>query len=553
MVVQIPGIVAIVCSLCLIIICLWPIVTLRSSLPAKQLWIMNTKDAFRVGVLSSKPRLRGLSILGQPCEAKSSPKPFVLIARDTRRFLAHLLFRRVRPVETRIYAFARNLFAVFAIGVLIFRTVTALQQAQNEVGTRVVSDSCDLIPYEHRILVLSERLLYDPQWNTSLPADINFTISAIWSDPGRGYEPYKGNDCSLIWNKTLRKRILLYYGSTAYQNRSLELFDCPVTFGQRSNRPWPWLFAGGGNMTDSFVYRIEARPVTGTTEGRLVDTQMPHIWLINQRELNSTDFDQSNVGEIRTHLPAFKLLRGSSIAAEANLVTRRLIQSSIVKDTIFQSKPDYRLLSLYPIVQSSVAMLNSSDANVAIATVRPTLNPALMYHRSPSNVIDPDDPLKGVCDFIDDYRTGTIFNVIGSVGGLFALLQAMHMLLFGRPLLWGLTGAKTITPFGLLGTCSSGGFKRRLRDEYHTTSDEDGTDAIRISKFLRDFVVDFGPADLDMEKPPNTEKMLLSSTLVAESEDIAGPRITNAVHQKGDGTEEVANQTNGRDHTRNIV
>ncbi|KAH7339066.1 hypothetical protein B0J17DRAFT_659649 [Rhizoctonia solani] len=438
-VVQIPGIVAIVCSLCLIIISLWPIVARQASLPAKQMWTMNTKDAFRVGVLSSNARSRGLSILGQPCEANSSPKPFLLIVRDTRRFLAHLLFRRVRPVETRIYAFARNSFAVFAIGVLIFRTVTALQQAQNEVGTRTISDSCDLIPYEHRLLILSERLLYDPQWNTSLPTDIDFTISAIWSDPGRVYEQYKKTDCSRIWNKTLRKRILLYYGSTAYQNRSLELFDCSVTFGHRSNEPWPWLFSGGGNMTDSFVYRIEARPATETTGGRLVDTQMPHIWLINQRELNSTDFDRSNVGEIRTHLPAFKLLRGSSIAAEANLVTRRLIQSSIVKDTIFQSKPHKGLMYFFS-VQSSVAMLNSSDANVAIATVRPTLNPALMYHRSPSNVIDPDDPLKDVCDFIDDYRTGTIFNVIGSVGGLFALLQAMHMLLFGRPLLWGLTG-----------------------------------------------------------------------------------------------------------------
>lgn len=45
-----------------------------------------------------------------------------------------------------------------------------------------------------------------------------------------------------------------------------------------------------------------------------------------------------------------------------------------------------------------------------------------------------------MCDFIDDYRSSTVFDVIGSVGGLFALLQAAHILLFGRPLLWGLAG-----------------------------------------------------------------------------------------------------------------
>ncbi|CAE6442415.1 unnamed protein product, partial [Rhizoctonia solani] len=35
----------------------------------------------------------------------------------------------------------------------------------------------------------------------------------------------------------------------------------------------------------------------------------------------------------------------------------------------------------------------------------------------------------GICDYLQDYRTGTILDVIGSVGGLFALLQAIHVAL----------------------------------------------------------------------------------------------------------------------------
>jgi hypothetical protein len=141
-----------------------------------------------------------------------------------------------------------------------------------------------------------------------------------------------------------------------------------------------------------------------------------------------------------------------------------------------------------------------------------------MYLRSQA---DRDNHLSNnICDFIDDYRSGTILDVIGSVGGLFALLQAAHMILFGRPLFWGLTGksvslrsratltivvhlgSKLITPFGLLGACSSKGFKRRLREEYHTRSTEEGPETIQIVKFLRDFVIEFGPADLETENRP---------------------------------------------------
>ncbi|EUC55760.1 Kex protein, putative, partial [Rhizoctonia solani AG-3 Rhs1AP] len=170
--------------------------------------------------------------------------------------------------------------------------------------------------------------------------------------------------------------------------------------------------------------------------------------------------------------------------------------------------------------------LSPSDSNVATAAIRTTLAAGLMYHQhqAPAGTWAGEIPWN-VCDYIEDYRLSTILDVIGSVGGLFALLQAAHLLLFGRPLFWGLTGAKTISPFGLLGGFCSRGFRRRLREQYHGTSDEDGTDTIRIVKFLRDFVIDFGPADLDPEERLDSVAAPSSSTLVANDRDYAGTQM----------------------------
>ncbi|KAG8778128.1 hypothetical protein FRC12_025146, partial [Ceratobasidium sp. 428] len=42
------------------------------------------------------------------------------------------------------------------------------------------------------------------------------------------------------------------------------------------------------------------------------------------------------------------------------------------------------------------------------------------------------------CTVIEDYRKSSMFDVLGSIGGLLALLQGVHVFLFGRPLLWGM-------------------------------------------------------------------------------------------------------------------
>ncbi|CAE6488366.1 unnamed protein product [Rhizoctonia solani] len=201
-------------------------------------------------------------------------------------------------------------------------------------------------------------------------------------------------------------------------------------------------------------------------------------------------------------------------------------------------------MSLYPIFDSG----SSGYPNMSIATaaIRATSMPGFMYFRTQADIsrsLGTGTDRFEACDYIDDYRSSTVFDAIGSVGGLFALLQAIHITLFGRPLLWGLTGAKLITPFDLLGTCSSRGFKRRLKDEYHSTSNEDGEMTVRIVEFLRDFVIDFGPADLDSEHYPTGSTS--PSTRPAENSDLVdrpilltetGPGTTPAPQWENDET-----------------
>ncbi|QRW20393.1 hypothetical protein RhiXN_09368 [Rhizoctonia solani] len=204
------------------------------------------------------------------------------------------------------------------------------------------------------------------------------------------------------------------------------------------------------------------------------------------------------------------------ITSEANLITGRFITSLIARDILFDFKPvrkttlnfkyQYPLevwsqvnkhLSLYPIAQLSAIPLNVSDARVATADIQITLNPEHTQYRLRVDSQSSPYYLRGdACNFIEDYRSGTVLDVIGSVGGLFGLLQAAHLLLPRETVILG-TGAKTIGPFGLLGWCSLQNFKRRLREEYHMHSDEESAHAIQIVKFLQDFVIDFGPADLD--------------------------------------------------------
>ncbi|KAF8749654.1 hypothetical protein RHS01_09909 [Rhizoctonia solani] len=360
-----------------------------------------------------------------------------------RRFLANVLFRRVSPAETRTYAITRNAFSIISLGALMFRVVTALQRAQNELGTRIVSDNCD----------------------KSIPSDRIDVISDVVNFPLR------------------RPQVQITVNGT-----------------RTGLRP-------------TFYFEVLS------TGGALNEADMPSFWLINRGERFSSAEASVIANDLSVGLaawlytPSWQLRPGFHIEAEAQSVTRRFLTSSIIQDILLSSEPTYARTNLFPIFEVGAFALPNNT--LATAALRVSRKPGYAYMRDwkAFSRIDTEhltDRYRDLCTYIDDYRESTVLDAIGSIGGLFALLQAAHILLFGRPMLWSLTGAKLITPFGLFGVCSSKGFKRRLRQQYYQYDTSNNSDAFLVGDFLRDFVIDLGPAG-------SNDKLPIRDTLIERS------------------------------------
>ncbi|CUA72640.1 hypothetical protein RSOLAG22IIIB_04958 [Rhizoctonia solani] len=339
-------------SVGLLIISLRPIFMFRTLASMRHLWKANTKDALSGGV-PPLSNYQTLTFLGSP--RRSTVKTYTSL----NRLVAHLLFRRVRPAETRMYAFARNIFAVAAIFALVFRAVTALLTAQNEVGTRPKTEACtNRASKLHSIGILMERPTeyYVPGVGPQV-IDANITVSASWSDKvGRNYESYGEVTCTVQWSR--HNNYYLYDAGTV----ALELYICNNTWTDKLgnyNRFNRDRYLGEEIWDQMFLYHI--------TVQRALDGQMPYIWLLNTNELPS-NLSQAHVDEVRSYLPPWELLHGAHIEAEAKLIIRRFIKSSIMRDVLLHAEPEYRPLSLYPITESSVA-LNITDRDIATATV----------------------------------------------------------------------------------------------------------------------------------------------------------------------------------------
>ncbi|CAE6377166.1 unnamed protein product [Rhizoctonia solani] len=223
---------------------------------------------------------------------------------------------------------------------------------------------------------------------------------------------------------------------------------------------------------------------------------MPFVWFANTKETLQG----------KGVLPPFysipwRPLPGYYSELETGLVSRGFISSPIMRDLVLNVDPEYTYISLYPF--ATLAAVPLANSTIATARIHFTMRPGLNYlrDREPFDQMDSPEgyPLSlgwldyRTCDFIEDYRSGTILDVLGSVGGLFAILQTIHLLLFGRPLLWGLSGTKLINPFGLVGAFDTKNFGRRLHETYGREPTKDNPDTIQTAAFLHDFVIDFGP------------------------------------------------------------
>ncbi|CAE7146262.1 unnamed protein product, partial [Rhizoctonia solani] len=396
----IPIAISVGSSLSSLAITISPVFMLQSRLSREWLWKCNTKDAFTNTIVQLQRR-HELRMFGHP---RDPPMPLLCVPHSTAhsflRLISPLFFRRISPVETKGYAFIRNLFAASAVGVIIFRTATALSQAQNKIDTRMKTKDCNDAGYEpktHNIQVLTE---YD-----STAANITI-FSEIFNGVLEPCHPVLSQTPRNIWIE--------------------QIFSCNIPSSQ--NR----------------VFRFEIYSPAGSA---LIEADMPRIWLSNKEEEKDAPFDQYNKRAARVYTPVWKLRPGFHVETEARLITRRFISSSIFRDIVLNSDSKYTQRSLYPIVETGRSPLVDSTGAIntsqATSTIRATLSPGFEnYYRSQEafwNMHKGLDNSAQMCDYIEDYRSGSVLDILGSVGGLFALLQTAHVLLFGRPLLWGLT------------------------------------------------------------------------------------------------------------------
>ncbi|KAG8760889.1 hypothetical protein FRC12_009488 [Ceratobasidium sp. 428] len=221
--------------------------------------------------------------------------------------------------------------------------------------------------------------------------------------------------------------------------------------------------------------------------------------------------------------PALPIYPGMYVEMSLTLATRRFIVSSGIKDAITGSNPyahaswnDTSKAQMDRPVHAASSSLcytygNGSQTVAACGSVRfpPT---GLIRHPTVTQRQLSEEPRSPYCTVIEDYRKSSMFDVLGSIGGLLALLQGVHVFLFGRPLFWGMfvtkwtarIGAKLLTPFGLVGQFANRSFRQRLQSHYYSSGAESSATAhesenaspstFLISQFLLDYVLDLGPA-----------------------------------------------------------
>ncbi|KAF8596632.1 hypothetical protein BDV93DRAFT_610776 [Ceratobasidium sp. AG-I] len=229
-------------------------------------------------------------------------------------------------------------------------------------------------------------------------------------------------------------------------------------------------------------------------------------------------------------VPPLQPLTGIYTLNRLHYAERKFITSSWARDMITGSKPTYgRVEVMYPWTQLATFPLSYLDNGTFHPNAQTTVYGAVLQ---PSFLISAPETtqasLQGglpdyMCQTVEDYRTASPLDILASIGGLLALLQGIHAFLFGRPLFWGLFGTKMVSPFGILGTIATKGFRERLSKHYRTASTQGDTPPISstgvatsvagngtasaqirfdMTRFLLDYVLDMGPA---MNRPPRLE------------------------------------------------
>ncbi|KAL5638112.1 hypothetical protein ACGC1H_002386 [Rhizoctonia solani] len=469
------------------------------------------------------PRQRGRSFL----QARA--------LKSTWNVLYNSLFRRVVPVETRLQVLVQHIFSLVAIALLILRTVSSLRNSYENLPTRTIVGPCGpdkqystygsdkLYPYSpprpQRIYMrLPGHRSVSRDARESMLKDNRFTVNISLTrdclEHGTATEPW-----TLKWIHTEPDE----YDSVDWYGVFSGKSDVSCKQGDID-----YLLPGRlPGIHTGYEYKIERR-IDNATAQRILNgsyagihrwfkDELPSFWLGNG------DLTPSLSLPIQ---PEF----GWYMTFKTQVAQRRFIVSSPLWDSITGSDPTYSTSSFFA---PSIIRREAMQTNVTGRDTSTIIHSAGMIYMPSYLDITPTSKFKTgslnevpICEITEDYRTTSTFDIFASIGGLLALLQGIHILIFGRPLFWGIFGTKLITPFGLAGRLATKGFKERLQERYHNSSQSQdqaeswqitdrslATADVNLTQFLLDFVVDMGPASAPR---PNREEMDAESS---DSED----------------------------------
>lgn len=416
----------------------------------------------------------------------------------------NVFIRRVRHVETKRYAFCQHLFSLTGIALLLIRIITIMTQLQNEqLPSRTLVQSCaissglnstGLTALEGLSILVRHSELRDLASDVA-PESINLAYKVTIG--------FQRNEPTGLYNATAEpcSRIRSAHSNTRSQpHPEVDWFDVYFCNGTeaRTNRNG-FGFSFPGFIQYSVTQNQDARSHAG-----IYDTGMPSFWLTT-----GSMFSDTLDTETPYLVPPLRPIPKMHTIFETHYAQRKFISSSPLRDAITGSKPTYDTTYLYPWSQLYSLPISSTDgANTTLHSsgfIRwPTyLDSAPQIPQS--DLAGGTRGPKDLCEVTEDYRISSAFDVLASIGGLLALLQALHVFMFGRPLFWGIFGSKIITPFGFFGRFATKGFRQRLREHYHVSDPENPStsedvdrryDNMRLNQFLLDYVLDLGPASL---------------------------------------------------------
>ncbi|CAE7217552.1 unnamed protein product [Rhizoctonia solani] len=426
------------------------------------------------------------------------------------------LFRQVIPVETRRQVLFQHIFSLAAMALLIARTVIELQKASDNLPSRTLVEPCQGTPG------------FNPENDRTLYVRLPHLRGVVQSTK-LDMSPYVLNvsgiyQCNMGFTGKFFCWCLITFFLLGMSFSGKAHWVPPVSCSQDSVRTEPdsrvidWfltyqcprtvMYRGGLSHRQSecqlagYQYSIQFPPAPGNGSSErtesVLDDRLPHMWVVD-----------SNPGkELLTpyFTPPMEPEPGWHMVFDTSISQRKFIVSSPIWDAITGSDPTYEIIVFFPGSQHTRAQNQSSNSTTTATgfihspefldaskeTPRDLLKPGI---RGPSNL----------CDTVEEYRISSSFDLLASIGGLLALLQGIHVFIFGRPLFWGMFGAKMISPFGLAGQFATQGFKERLQEHYYSPHSPEtqpmlGQDSnqtelrIDMTQFLLDYVIDMGPA-----------------------------------------------------------